>query len=191
MDSAIDEIKDWLTGVAADPPTTSTAATSQAIDAISGAVASAIVNKLNRNGYRWSHADHVLCEFLAATACAMQKFRDQFQRYVEYLVSAILASRRGQKRRVIPEPVVRVAAQAAVNALTKLSPVREFDDLLRAMQILAIATCPAPEHHKAVTNCCLKPMETFVLSSVTKQELTRALPRGWMSSDPRSTTSSG
>ena len=182
MGRAIDEIADWLTGVAADPPTTVTAATSQAIDAISGAVASAIVNALNRNGYRWSDADHVLCDFLAATACAMQKFRDQFQRYVEHMVSAILAARRGQKRRVIPESVARVAAQAAVNALTKLSPAREFDDLLRAMRIMAIATCPAPERHKAVASCCLKPMETFVLSSVMRQELTRALPRGWMSS---------
>lgn len=182
MGKAIDEIEGWLTGVAADPPTTVTAATSQAIDAVSGVVASAIVNALNRNGYRWSHADHVLCEFLAATACAMQKFRDQFQRYVEHMVSAILAARRGQKRRVIPEPVARAAAQAAVNALMKLSPAREFDDLLRAMRIMAIATCPAPERHKAVASCCLKPMETFVLSSVMKQELTRTLPRGWMSS---------
>jgi len=168
--------------VAADPPTTINAATSQAIDALSNAVASAIVNALNRNGYRWSHADHVLCDFLASAACAMQKFRDQFQHHVEYIVSAVLSSRRWQKRRVIPEPIVRVAAQAAVNALTTLSPAREFDDVLRAMRILAIATCPAPEHHKTVASCCLKPMETFVLSSVTKQELTRALPRGWMSS---------
>ena len=78
--------------------------------------------------------------------------------------------------------VARVAAQAAVNALMTLSPARQFDDLLRAMRILAVATCPAPEYHKTVASCCLKPLETFVLSSVTKQELTRALPSGWMSS---------
>lgn len=113
---------------------------------------------------------------------AMQKFRDQFKRYVAHIVAEVLASRREQNRRVIPEPYVRVAAQAAVNAPMALSPARQFDDLLRAIRILAVAKCPAPEHHKRVASCCLRPLETFVLSSGMKQELTRALPHGWMSS---------
>jgi hypothetical protein len=168
MEKAADEIKDWLTGVAADPPTTVATATNQAVDALCDKVASAIVNALHRNGYHWSSADHVLCDFLAAAA--------------EHIVSTILASRREQKRQAIPEPVVRVAAQAAVNALMKLSPAREFDDLLRAMRILAVATCPAPEQHRSVAIYCLAPLETGVLSSAMKQELTRALPPGWMNS---------
>jgi hypothetical protein len=182
MEKAADEIKDWLTGVAADPPTTVATATNQAVDALCDKVASAIVNALHRNGYHWSSADHVLCDFLAAAARAMQTFRDQFQHQVEHIVSTILASRREQKRQAIPEPVVRVAAQAAVNALMKLSPAREFDDLLRAMRILAVATCPAPEQHRSVAIYCLAPLETGVLSSAMKQELTRALPPGWMNS---------
>lgn len=171
MEKAADDIKDWLTSVGADPPTTVAAATNQAVDALCDKVASAIVNALHRNGYHWSPADHVLCDFLAAAARAMQTFRDQFQHQVEHIVSTILASRREQKRQGIPEPVVRVAAQAAVNALMKLSPAREFDDLLRAMRILAVATCPAPEQHRSVAIDCLAPLETGVLSSAMKQEL--------------------
>jgi hypothetical protein len=182
MGKATDEIKGWLTGVAADPPSTVAAATSQAVDALCDKVASAIVNTLHRKGPRWSDADHVLCDFLAAAAHAMEKFRDQFQHYVEHIVATVLASRRGQKRQAIPEPVARVAAQAAVNALMKLTPAREFDDLLRAMRILAVATCPAPEQHRSVAIYCLAPLETGVLSSAMKQELTRALPPGWMGS---------
>jgi hypothetical protein len=83
---------------------------------------------------------------------------------------------------VIPEPIVRVTAQAAVNAIMSLSAARQFDDLLRATRILAIATCPDPKRHRSVAIYCLVPLETFVLSTSTKQELTRALPRGWMSS---------
>jgi hypothetical protein len=50
---------------------------------------------------------------------------------------------------VIPEPLTTVASQAAVNALTKLSVVRQFDDLLRGTRILAVMVCPDPEHHRA------------------------------------------
>ena len=92
MGKVANKIKDWLVGVAAAPPTSVAAATSQAVDAASNAVASAIVNALKRNGYSWSRSDHVLCDFLAAAACAMQKFRDQFQRQVAHMVSTVLAS---------------------------------------------------------------------------------------------------
>lgn len=179
---AVDEIKTWLAGEAASPPATVADATSQALDMVCGAVAGAIVNMLKRNGYRWSRTDHVLCDILASVTHAMQKCRAQFQLYVKHIVTTVLASRQEQGRRTIPEPVARVAAQFAVNAIVKLSPVRQFDDLLRATRILAVATCPDPEQHRNVTIYCLMPLENFVLSAATKQELTRTLPPRWMGS---------
>lgn len=82
----------------------------------------------------------------------------------------------------MPEPLARVAAQAAVDALTKLSVIRQFDDLLRATRILPVTMCPAPENHKAVVLYCLSPLEKDILSDATKQALVDSLPRGWTNS---------
>src|ERR1019366_8468078 len=75
--------------------------------------------------------DELLRRGLATAAHAMQELQDQFDRAVAHMVSAILTARRREHRPVIPEPLTTVASQAAVNALTKLSVVRQFDDLLR------------------------------------------------------------
>lgn len=83
-------------------------------------------------------------------------------------------------RSVIPGPVVTVAAQAAVNVLARLPSTCQFDDALRAIRFLAISVCPAPEEHKAVVQCCLSPLEVYVLSDAIKQDLEDELPRGWV-----------
>ena len=62
----------------------------------------------------------------------------------------------------------------------KLPPARQFSDLLRAVRLLAISICPAPEQHRSVVQCCLSPLEIYVLSDVIKQDLKDKLPRGWM-----------
>lgn len=89
---------------------------------------------------------------------------------------------------MIPEPLAAVAAQAAVNALMKLSAIRQFDDLLRATRILAIMTCPAPEHHRAVVLYCMNPLGKEILSDAIRQELADSLPRGWTIPRPASIT---
>jgi hypothetical protein len=125
----------------------------------------------------------MLCDFLAAIACAMQRFQNRVQRNVRYIVSAILKSRKKGKRPIIPKPVVSIAAKAGVDALTNLlenlPPARQFNDVLRAIRILAISVCPAPEQHETVALCCLSPLEVYVLSGAIKQELKDELPRGW------------
>jgi hypothetical protein len=96
------------------------------------------------------------------------------------MVSAVLTARRREHRPVIPEPLATVAAHAAVNALMKLSAIRQFDDMLRATRILAIMTCPAPEQHRAVALYCMNPLGKEILSDAIRQELTASLPRGWI-----------
>jgi len=182
MSRAQSEIRGWLAGAIADPPGSPAAVAGQAVGAISDSVASAIVDALNRGGYRRSAGDHVLCDFLAAAACMMQKFQDQFESGVAHMVSAVLMSRAVARRSEIPKPLAELAAQAAVDALMNLSPARHFDDLLRAVRISAISFCPDPVHHDAVVRCCLSPLEKGVLSDAIRQELTDSLPRGWMTS---------
>lgn len=123
--------------------------------------------------------DELLRRGLATAAHARQELQDQFDRAVAHMVSAILTARRREHRPVIPEPLTTVASQAAVNALTKLSVVRQFDDLLRATRILAVMVCPDPEHHRAVVLYCLSPLEKNTLSDATRQALSDSLPRGW------------
>src|ERR1700684_4215757 len=47
------------------------------------------------------------------------------------MVSDILTARKEKHRPMIPEPLAKMAAQADVHAITKLSAVRHLDDLLR------------------------------------------------------------
>jgi hypothetical protein len=176
------DLESWLAAAAASPPDSVSAVTEQTVGMVSDAVANAVVDALNRHGYHWTDGDHVLCDFLAAAARAMQELQDQLDRAVAHMVSAILASRGRDHRAVIPEPLATVAAQAAVNALTQLSVIRQFDDLLRATRILAVMVCPAPEHHRAVVLYCLSPLVKGILSDTTRQVLTDSMPRGWMAS---------
>src|SRR6266567_2958710 len=183
MNRATGEAEGWLAGTMVDFPAASisAAAINAAMDALSDGIAEAIVGMLNRNGcFDSSGANHMLCDFLASIACAMQRFRNEFQHQVAYIVSAILKSRKKGKLSVIPGPVVNVVAHAAVDVITKLLPSHHFDDVLRAIRFLAISVCPEPEDHKAVVQCCLSPLENYILSDVIKQELREELPRGWM-----------
>jgi hypothetical protein len=180
MARAETELEDWLAAAAASPPDSVAAVTEQTVGMVSDAVANAVVGALNRNGYAWTEGEHVVCDFLAAAAQAMQQLQDQLNRAAEYMVTAVLTASSKDHRPAIPEPLVRVAAQAAVNALTKLSVVHHFDDLLRATRILAVMTCPAPEHHRAVVLYCLSPLEKDILSDATRQAAMDSLPRGWI-----------
>ena len=174
------ELNNWLTAMAASAPGSVSAITDQTIGTISEDVAGAVVTILHRNGYYWSETDHVVCDFLAATAHTMQQAQDQLEHAVSDIVTAILTARRRDHRSAIPMPLATIAAQAAVSALTKLQAVRQFDDLLRATRILAITMCPAPEHHRAVVLYCISPLEKDILSDAIRHELTDSLPRGWM-----------
>lgn len=186
MSRAKAEIKTWLAAAAASPPGDVPAATDQAIGMISDAVADAVVKSLNQNGFRWTEADHILCDFLAAVARAMQEVQDHFEQAVTHVVSAVLTARDKEHRSVVPEPLAEVASQAAINALMRLSAAQHFDNLLRATRVLAVMTCPDPEHHRAVVLYCLNPLEKDIVSDVTRQQLTDSLPRGWITPRPAS-----
>jgi hypothetical protein len=107
----------------------------------------------------------------------MQELQDHFDQAVSEIVVAVLTIRRGERRPSIPEPLARVTAQAAVDALSRLAAFQHFEDLLRAVRILAFLACPAPQKHRAVAMYCLRPLEKDVLSDVLRQQLITSLPR--------------
>jgi hypothetical protein len=71
----------------------------------------------------------------------------------------------------VPGLVADMAARAAVDALTKLTPYRHWDDIHRGVQFLAVALCPAVENHPEVVEYCLRPLAAERLSDVLQQEL--------------------
>jgi hypothetical protein len=172
------------TATVADSPGSIQDLTSQTVDMVSEQVADAIADKLHSNGYHWQENQHVLCVFLAACARAMQELEDQFDQAVTRVVRAVMTPRRGQQHRPIPEPVVRIAAQTAVDALSRLTAVQHFENVLRATRILAVMNCPSPQTHKAVARYCMGPLGREILSAATRQEMASALPKGWITVDP-------
>jgi hypothetical protein len=84
----------------------------------------------------------------------------------------------------IPEGAAGAASEAAVEGIHELVDnmpiVRDFNDLHRAVRILAIMLCPAPEKHEAVIRCCLAPLGAPIVSGIVTDKLKMAMP-DWMS----------
>jgi hypothetical protein len=191
VDGAEDDLVKWLAGETVSPPNSASALSQQIIkqagNLVANEVASAIVRELradNDADRRIELADsHFFCDLLAATACAMQKFREEFDSAVEYIVTEILTSQMARDSAVVPKPVIELAAKITTQGVDKIIdqlPVgRHFNDALRAVQALAIMTCPAPERHAEVVRCCLKPLGTPIISQEVQDRLKAAMP-AWM-----------
>jgi hypothetical protein len=108
----------------------------------------------------------------------MQEMLDQFDKAVAQMVTTILTSREQDGRSAIPEPIVNIAAQATVNALTRLTITQQFDGLLRATRILAITVCPEPEQHQAVKRYCVDPLGKDWVSNAIQAQVNDSLPTG-------------
>lgn len=53
-------------------------------------------------------------------------------------------------------------------------------------RILGILICKAPENHRAVARCCLKPLTGGVISEQTKERLMEIFPPDWLGQIQRS-----
>ena len=89
----------------------------------------------------------------------------------------------GKEKSGFPVYARKIVAQATVDGIDKLvhaNPVAQhFDNLLQAARILGILMCPAPEKHREVVACCLKPLAEPLLSAEVQLRLKVALP-DWM-----------
>jgi hypothetical protein len=76
----------------------------------------------------------------------------------------------------VPRLAAGLAGHAATDALMKLTPFRHWEDLRRAVQLLAVSMCPDVADHPEVEQYCLRPLASELLSSAIQEELTESLP---------------
>ena len=75
-----------------------------------------------------------------------------------------------------PRLAAGLAARAATDTLMKLTPVRHWEDVRRAVQLLAVSTCPNVADHPEVEQYCLRPLASEMLSSAIQEELAGSMP---------------
>jgi len=125
--------------------------------------------------------DHFWCDLLAAYACAIENAQHNLDKIPEHVTAAILETRATSERPVLEEATTRLAVQTTWKSIKKLPIFGQIDSVLRAVRILAVLICPAPERHRSVARHCLAPLTNGVLSAATKDRLTEALPEDWLS----------
>jgi hypothetical protein len=165
------QLSDLLDAVVNAAPVDSAATLVSAADAdVAGQVADAITAALEANGCpRGSWQSHLLCGALAAVAQAMKAGEDLARTAVTEAVTAALAARG------MPRLAAGLAGRAAADMLMKLAPVRHWEDVRRAVELLAVSMCPNADHPE-VEQYCLRPLASEVLSSAIQEELAESLP---------------
>lgn len=142
------------------------------------------LGKAKWKGVKRSLADHFWCDLLAALAMALEEFKKITDRIPEYIEQVILESRAMEKRSVIDKWLVRLAVRTVWNLIKRLPIFGQVDELLRAIRILAILLCPAPEDHPAVHHHCIVPLvgegAREVISGVTKRRLEEIFSEDWL-----------
>lgn len=186
VNSARGDIEEWLSATMLAP----SAPMKDLVGAVGDVVATDILDALsqelgpqNNNEIRAGLAEkHLFCQLLAELACSMQEVRDEIDRAVKQVALSLLSYKVGRKSVRIPRAMANVIADAAAKGVDKVietvPAARHFDDLLRAVRILAIMTCPAPEKHEAVIRCALIPLGEPVVSQGVQERIRTAMP-GW------------
>lgn len=145
-----------------------------AVDAdVADQVAHAITAKLEAHGCpRGSWQSHLLCGALAAVAQAMITGEDLAKAAVMKAVTAALVARG------TPHVAAGLAGRVAADTLMKLTPARHWEDVRRAVQLLAVSLCPNVADHPEIEHSCLRPLASELLSSEIQEELAESLPGG-------------
>jgi len=142
-----------------------------AVADVADQVADAITATLEAHGCpRVSWQSHLLCGALAAVAQAMKTGEDLAKTAVTKGVRTALAACG------TPRLAAGLAGRAATDTLLKLTPVRHWEDVRRAVQLLAVSTCPNVADHPEVQQYCLRPLASEMLSAAIQDELAESLP---------------
>ncbi|MGD9525310.1 MAG: hypothetical protein AB7V44_00825 [Pseudonocardia sp.] len=160
------------------------AAVEAAVETLGSAIAKSTLNAVDAlfgpsklPDARRQMADHFWCDLFAALAEAIEKFNDTLESVPDCVVDIILGSEKQARRSLITHEVVKLAVKKAwspVEAAIKAS--FQSEDVLRALRILAVLACPAPEKHIAVRRHCLKPLGSEMLTEATKDRLEVIFP---------------
>jgi hypothetical protein len=183
-DSALADIIDWL----ARHPTVT-----DEIQAVADVLGENVVKELDksfdsahREQRRRALLDHFWCDLLAAFAHGLATFQHQFDRVPDHIASAIIVARRDHGARSrIDDADVKMATRYAWKLIKTIpfvsTALPDVEKPLRAIRMLAVMICPAPEQHREVAKYCLHPLIGEVLTALTKQRLEAALLPDWLS----------
>jgi hypothetical protein len=161
------QLKDLLDAVVGGAPVGSAAAlVSAAYADVAGQVADAIATALETHGCpRRNWKKHLLCGALAEVAKAMKAGEDLAKAAVtEGVTEALVACR-------IPRLAAGLAGRAAADTLMRLTPLRHWEDVCRAVRLQAVCMCPNVAEHPEVEQWCLLPLASELLSSAIQNEL--------------------
>lgn len=186
-DQAKADMEDWLADSAVDLPSSPAELVGSLGEAFSTDVFDALCDALgtdDRNKVRAEYAqNHFFCQLLAEIACSMQEAQNDLDRVVAKITRSLIDYTAARRNVHIPEFISECTAQAAVKSVDRiiqnLPAVRGFNDVQRAVRVLAIMTCPAPEKHEAVVRCCIKPLGEPIVGDEAKEHLKAVLP-DWM-----------
>jgi len=172
LQAAQKQLGDLLDAAVSAAPVDSAAALVSAADAdVAGQVADAITATLEAHGCpRGNWQNHLLCGALAAVAQAMKAGEDLAKTAVTEGVTAALTAGG------MPRLPAGLAGRAATDTLMKLTPVRHWEDVRRAVQLQAVSICPNVAEHPEVEQYCLRPLASNLLSSAIQRELAESLP---------------
>jgi hypothetical protein len=137
LQAAQKQMGDLLDAAVNAAPVDSAATLVSAADAdVADQVADAIMATLEAHGCpRGSWQSHLLCGALAAVAKAMKAREDLARTAVAKGVMAALVAGG------MPRSAAGLAGRAATDTLMKLTPVRHWEDVRRAVQLLAVSVC--------------------------------------------------
>jgi hypothetical protein len=148
------------------PALVSTVAYSYVADKIADAIAA----RLAAHGCpRKSWQRHLLCGALAAVAQAMADGEETARTAVKNCVAVALVAAG------IPSIAADITGRAAADTLMKLTPIRHWEDVRRAVRLLAVSTCPKVADHPEVEQYCLRPLASELLSPAIQAELAESI----------------
>jgi hypothetical protein len=187
VDVAKADIIDWLAASLVDSPSSLAELVEGLGHIVSTDIFDAFCDALgvkNSNKVRVEYAKkHFFCALLAELACSMQEFKNDLDRAIKKVATSVINYSIAKKNIRSSAFVADTTSQATVDGINKLidnMPVaRNFNDLQRAVRVLAVMTCPAPEKHEAVIRCCLKPLGEPIVGQLAQESLKAAMP-DWM-----------
>lgn len=172
-DTVIADLVEWM----ALHPTAA-----EQIDAIATALGDEVVVELDRSleGDRRTRvgrllADHAWCGMLAALAAILNEVQKQVDQIPNITADTlIMQMRKRGTSSWIKERQVEIYLKIAWKSLQEVLPTVEQPR--RAVRMLAVMICPAPERHDVVLKHCAHPLTGECVSTVTKHRLAQALP---------------
>ena len=125
--------------------------------------------------------DHFWCDLLVGMALAIDEYDRIRAKAPDLVASWIISLRDEAGRAAVSDEVVGIAVQIIWKALDELLYVTRLSEVLRAVRILAVLLCKAPEEHREVVQFCIVPLTKEIISPATRERLQEAFPVEWSS----------